>query len=36
MGARREATQAGGGSEPEELHGVAAEVLMIIPGIEGF
>jgi hypothetical protein len=30
MGARLEATQDGGGSQPEEWHGLAAEVLMII------
>jgi hypothetical protein len=30
LGARLEATQDGGGSQPEERHGLAAEVLMII------
>jgi hypothetical protein len=30
MGARLEATQDGGGSQPEERHGLAAEVLRII------
>jgi hypothetical protein len=28
LGPRREATQAGGGSQPEEQHGLAAEVCM--------
>jgi hypothetical protein len=30
LGARLEATQDGGGSQPEERHGLAAEVLRII------
>jgi hypothetical protein len=30
LGARLEATRDGGGSQPEERHGLAAEVLMII------
>jgi hypothetical protein len=30
FGARREATQAGGGSQPEERHSLAAEVHMIV------
>jgi hypothetical protein len=29
LGARRETSQAGGGSQPEERHGMAAEVLRI-------
>jgi hypothetical protein len=29
LGARREATQAGGGSQPGDRHGLAAEVQMI-------
>jgi hypothetical protein len=41
LGARLEATQDGGGSQPEERHGVAAEGLRIIrrrkkPGTGGF
>jgi hypothetical protein len=31
MGARRDATHVGGGSQPEERHGLAAEVHKIIP-----
>jgi hypothetical protein len=41
MGVRHDAKQAGGGLQPEERHGLAAEILSIDclrekPGTEGF